>query len=141
MCQAGSGKEKIFMDQRDELKEAEAHLERAEADLKAAEVLERNAEHEVDEALEEVRELESLKHDEILLKVATPNGLFRGVFRDTATVATVIDVIVDKKKLDRKDTFELLHGETPLQPTNRTLESFGLKRKAELELVATGSGV
>jgi hypothetical protein len=129
------------MNQPDELKEADAHLERAEADLRQAEAAEVHAEHEVDEALEEIRELENLKRDEILLEVATPKGLFRGVFRNSAKVSAVIEVIVEKKDLDRKDTFELFHGETPLQPTDRTLESFGLKRKAKLELVATGSGV
>jgi len=129
------------MDNSDELREAEAHLERAEADLKVAETAERKAEHEVDEAIEEIRELERLKHDEILLDVATPKGLFRGVFRESTKVSPVIEVIVAKKDLDRKDTFELFHGETPLQPADRTLESFGLKRKAKLELVATGSGV
>jgi hypothetical protein len=129
------------MNQPDELQEAEAHLRRAEADLIAAGTAERHAEHEVSEALEEIRELENLKRDEILLEVATPKGLFRGIFRENTTVSEVIKVIVDKKELDRKDTFELFHGETQLQPTNRTLESFGLKRKAKLELVATGSGV
>ena len=129
------------MDNAEELREAEAHLERAETDLKVAETAERKAEDEVDEALEEIRELERLKHDEILLDVATPKGIFRGIFRESATVSEVIKVIVDKKDLDRKDTFELFHGETQLQPTDHTLESFGLKRKAKLELVATGSGV
>ena len=129
------------MDANEELKEAEAHLERAEAALRTAEVAERKAEREVDEALYEIRELENLKRDEILLEVATPKGIFRGIFRESAAVAEVIKVIVDKKELDRKDTFELFHGETQLQPTDRTLESFGLKRKAKLELVATGSGV
>lgn len=98
-------------------------------------------EREVEEALHELHDLENLKPHEILLKIATPKGLFVGIFRDNTTVATVIETVVEKKDLSRKDTFELVHGETVVQPVNRTLESFGLKHKADLELVAQGSGV
>jgi multidrug resistance efflux pump len=121
-----------------ELMQAEALLRQAESALHAAQATERVAEHEIDEAR---RELEKLERDEILLDIATPRGAFRGVFRDSARVATVIEVVVDKKGLDRKDTYELWHDGTQLQATDRTLESFGLRRKAYLELVATGSGV
>lgn len=129
------------MENPDELATVETQLDDALAGLRAARVLEADAEHEVDEALIEVHELEKLKPYEILLKIATPKGLFAGIFHDSTTVATVIETVVDKKDLSRKDTFELVHGETVLQPVDRTLESFGLKRKADLELVATGSGV
>jgi hypothetical protein len=127
------------MENIEELKQAEAHLVQADDELKAAGTAERKAEHDVDEALEEVRE--ALKPHEIFLEVATPKGAFEGVFNENAKVSSVIEIIVDKKGLDKKDTFELVHGEQVLQPTDRTLESFGLKRKAKLELVATGSGV
>jgi hypothetical protein len=127
------------MENIDELKQAEAHLVDAEAELKAAETAERKAEHDVDEALEEIRE--ALKPHEILLEIATPKGLFEGIFDEKTKVSTVIEIVVDKKGLDKKDTFELVHGEQVLQPTDRTLQSFGLKHKAKLELVATGSGV
>jgi len=129
------------MENPDELAKIETQLDGALAGLKAAKALEVEAEHRVDEALQELHDLENLKHHEILLKIATPKGLFVGIFQDSTTVATVIETVVDKKDLDRKDTFELVHGETVLQPVDRTLESFGLKRNADLELVAQGSGV
>jgi hypothetical protein len=116
-------------------------LDDALAGLKAAKALEVEGEREVEEALHELHDLENLKPHEILLKIATPKGLFVGIFRDNTTVATVIETVVEKKDLSRKDTFELVHGETVVQPVNRTLESFGLKHKADLELVAQGSGV
>lgn len=124
----------------DELARIEGQLHDALAGLKAAKTLEAKAEHEVEEALHELHDLEKLKPHEILLEIATPKGLFTGIFRDDTTVATVIETVVEKKDLSRKDTFELIHGEIVLQPVNRTLESFGLKRKADLELVATGTG-
>jgi transcription elongation factor len=129
------------MENPDELAKIETQLDDAVAGLQAAKAMEAEAEHEVEEALDELHDLENLKPHEILLKIATPKGLFVGIFRDSATVATVIATVVEKKDLSRKDTFELVHGETVLQPVNRTLESFDLKRKADLELVATGSGV
>jgi hypothetical protein len=129
------------MENLDELAKIETQLDDALAGLKAAKGLEAKAEHEVEEALHELHDLENLKPHEILLKIATPKGLFAGIFHDSTTVATVIETVVDKKDLSRKDTFELVHGETVLQPVNRTLETFGLKRKADLELVAQGSGV
>ena len=129
------------MENPDDLAKIETQLDGALAGLKAAKALEAEAEHEVEEALHELHDLEKLKPHEILLKIATPKGLFVGIFRDSTTVATVIETVVEKKDLSRKDTFELVHGETVLQPVNRTLESFGLKCKADLELVAQGSGV
>jgi hypothetical protein len=78
---------------------------------------------------------------EIILDIATPKGPFEGEFRKNTTVARVIEVVIEEKKLDRKDTFELVHGDKVLQPVDRTLESFGLHGKVKLELVATGSGV
>jgi sugar-specific transcriptional regulator TrmB len=129
----------VSMENIEELKQAEAHLVQAEAELKAAETEERKAEHNVDEALEEIRE--ALKPHEILLEIATPKGLFEGIFDEKTKISQVIEIVVDKKDLDKKDTFELVHGEKVLQPTDRTLESFGIKHKAKLELVATGSGV
>jgi hypothetical protein len=128
----------VSMENPQELRGAETHLKEAVTDLKAAEAAERLAEHEVEKALEEIHEV---KADEILLEIATPKGLFRGVFQESTKVSTIIEIVVEKKDLDKKDTFELVHGERVLQPTDRTLESFGLKHKAELELVATGSGV
>jgi hypothetical protein len=129
------------MEETELLKEAEAHLKGAVADLKAAQAEERAAEHQFDEAREEIQEAEKLRDHEILLNIATPKGLFEGIFHETTKVSTVIEIVVEKKQLDRKDTFELVHGDKVLQPVDRTLETFGLKHKANLELVATGSGV
>ena len=129
------------MEEKELLKDAEAHLARAEADLRTAQTEERAAEDQSHEALEEIREAEKLKAHEILLEIATPKGLFEGIFHESTKVSAVIEVVVEKKDLNRKDTFELVHGDKLLQPTDRTLESFGLKHKAKLELVATGSGV
>jgi hypothetical protein len=131
----------IRMEESELLKEAEAHLARAEGELRVAEDGERAAERQIHEALEEIKEAEKLKADEIVLEIATPKGLFEGIFREKSTVAAVIEVVVEKKNLDRKDTFELVHGDKVLQPTDRSLESFGLKCTAKLELVATGTGV
>jgi hypothetical protein len=82
-----------------------------------------------------------IKHDEVVLDIATPKGLFEGVFSETTTVAHVIEVVVKEMKLDEKDTFELVRGDKVLQPTDRTLKSFDLHGTVKLELVATGSGV
>jgi hypothetical protein len=130
------------MEETELLKDAEAHLVRAEAELKFGGAGERrDAEHQIDDALEEIREVEKLKPHEILLEIATPKGLFEGVFHESTKVSAVIEIVVEKKDLNRKDIFELVHGDKVLQPADRTLESFGLKRTAKLELVATGSGV
>lgn len=120
---------------------SDTDIQHALRDVRRAEEAQHAAAHRMDESLEELREAEHLKPHEILLEIATPKGIFIGVFNEKATVASVIEVVVEEKKLDKKDTFELVHDEKVLQPTNRTLESFGLKHKAQLELVATGSGV
>ena len=78
---------------------------------------------------------------EVVLNIATPKGLFRGEFPESTTVAKVIEVVVNDKGLDRKDSFELVYRGNVLQPVERTLGSFGLHGKVDLELVATGSGV
>jgi hypothetical protein len=127
------------MEDQEALKQAEAHLEQAGAELKAAETAEHKAEHDVEVALEEVRE--ALKPHEVFLEIATPKGLFEGVFDGKTKISQVIEIVVDKKDLNKKDTFELVHNGQVLQPVDRTLESFGIKHKAKLELVATGSGV
>jgi hypothetical protein len=81
------------------------------------------------------------KHDEVVLDIATPKGLFKAAFPKTTKVSTVIEVVVTEKHLDTKDQFELVHGETVLKPESRALEGFGLHGEVQLELVATGSGV
>jgi len=128
-----------MMEDADNLRQAEAHLEKAEAALKIAEAAETKAHHDLEEAVEEVRE--ALKPHEVLLDIATPKGHFEGVFGEDTKIAKIIEIVVDEKKLDKKDTFELVRKDEVLQPTDRTLASFGIKHKAKLELVATGSGV
>jgi len=127
------------MEDQETLKQAETHLEQAEAELKATETAEHKAEHDVEVALEEVRE--ALKPHEVFLEIATPKGLFEGAFDRKTRISQVIEIVVDKKDLNKKDTFELVHNGQVLQPVGRTLESFGIEHKAKLELVATGSGV
>lgn len=120
---------------------SDTDIQHALRDVRRAEEAQHAAAHRMDESLEELRLAEHLKPHEILLEIATPKGIFIGAFNEKATVASVIEVVIEEKKLDKKDTFELVHDEKVLQPTDRTLESFGLKHKAQLELVATGSGV
>jgi hypothetical protein len=61
----------------DELKQAEAHLTQAEADLGGARTLEHAAEHEVDEALHEIRDIENNRPDahHVAVEVATDLGV------------------------------------------------------------------
>lgn len=78
---------------------------------------------------------------EITLNIATPKGVFNGVFSNTDKIQLVISTVVEAMDLDGGDAFELIHGEEVLQPNERTLVSFGLSGTVKLELVATGSGV
>ena len=57
------------MENPDDLAKIETQLDDALAGLKAAKALEADAEHEVEEALHELRNLENLKPHEILLKI------------------------------------------------------------------------
>ena len=81
-----------------------------------------------------------IKPDEVILNIATPNGMFEAVFRKKTTVGEVINIVVDDKKLDKKDSFELVHKGEQLLPATRTLENFHLHQFVKVELVATGSG-
>lgn len=78
---------------------------------------------------------------EITLNVATPNGLFTGIFRKTAKVIEVIKAIITAKGLDASDDFDLVHNGQALKPEERPLVSFGLTGTVRLDLVAVGSGV
>jgi len=82
-----------------------------------------------------------IKPDEVILNIATPKGTFEAVFLKSTTVKEVIEIVVDEKKLDKKDSFELVHKGVSLLPETRTLASFDLDDFVKLELVATGSGV
>ncbi len=66
------------MEHGDDLQQAEAHLKQAEVDLKSARTLEHAAEHEVDEALHEIREIESHQPDahHVAVEVATTSGFY-----------------------------------------------------------------
>lgn len=75
------------------------------------------------------------------MDIATPNGPFKGAFDKNTKVIDIIETVVREMKLDNKDGFELVKGETVLQPVERPLVSFGLQGTVKLELVATGSGV
>lgn len=66
------------MEHGDELQQAEAHLKHAEADLEGAQTLEHAAEHEVEEALHEIRDIESDQPDahHVAVEVATTSGFY-----------------------------------------------------------------
>jgi hypothetical protein len=79
--------------------------------------------------------------EEVMLEVATPNGVFAGSFPKTTKVENVIRTVVDAQNLAAGDTFDLVYNGEVLQPVERPLVSFGLTGTVQLELVATGSGV
>ena len=78
--------------------------------------------------------------DEIILDVATPKGPWSGAFPKTTKIQVVIDTIVNDLGL-KQETFQLVYNGTLMEPTSRTLVSFGLEGPAKLALVATGDGV
>lgn len=82
-----------------------------------------------------------MKDQSLKLEIATPSGVFSGLFEKTAKIVDVIKTIVKEQGLAAGDSFELFHKGTALQPETRPLISFGLDDCASLELVATGSGV
>lgn len=79
--------------------------------------------------------------ENLTLEIATPNGVFSGVFEKTAKVEDVIAAVVAAQHLAEGDAFDLVHDGEVLQPKQRPLVSFGLSGTVTLELVATGSGV
>jgi hypothetical protein len=80
--------------------------------------------------------------DDVVLEIATPNGVFRGSFDKNDKVEKVIKEVVKDRDLAEGDAFELYYGDVHLDPISRPLVSFGLKKgKYKLTLVATGSGV
>jgi hypothetical protein len=80
--------------------------------------------------------------DDIVLEIATPNGVFRGSFDKNDKVEKVIKEVVRDRDLAEEDAFELYYGDVNLEPVNRPLVSFGLRKgKYKLALVAIGSGV
>jgi hypothetical protein len=79
--------------------------------------------------------------EEVTVEVATPKGMFSGSFPKTAKIKDVIAAAVASLGLDTTESLELVHNGQVLQPVERTLVSFGLNGKVQLDLVATGSGV
>jgi hypothetical protein len=79
--------------------------------------------------------------DDVTLEIATPKGLFTGVFPKTTKIKDVIQAVVAALGLDGGDALELVHNGAVLQPVERPLVSFGLSGTVKLDLVATGSGV
>lgn len=78
---------------------------------------------------------------EITLNIATPRGVFTETFDKNVKVDEVIALAIERMGLTPGEQFELVHNGTVLQPTNRPLVSFHLTDGADVELVATGSGV
>lgn len=79
--------------------------------------------------------------EQITLQIATPSGVFTGTFPKTTKVKEVISTVIQQQGLSSGDSFELVFNGAVLTPDERPLVSFGLSGSAELELVATGSGV
>lgn len=80
-------------------------------------------------------------NEQITLEIATPSGIFTGNFAKTAKVKEVITAVIQQQGLPSGDSFELVYNGSVLTPDERPLVSFGISGAAELELVATGSGV
>ena len=79
--------------------------------------------------------------DEVTLEIATPKGLFKGIFPKTATISEVIERVVSDQGLNRGDLFELVYKGKSLQPIKNTLADFELAGVVQLDLAATGKGV
>ena len=78
--------------------------------------------------------------NKIRLKVATPAGVYEGIFAETDKVYEVITIVVKEKRLVEGDAFELtLNGE--VLPDDSPLSNFDLKDDAILDLIASGSAV
>lgn len=80
-----------------------------------------------------------MSFDKVTVEVATPKGMFKGVFPYDATVSDVIKKSVGGSNM-RGDLLELFYKGDALPP-DKTLEELGVKGTVQFELVATGSGV
>lgn len=78
--------------------------------------------------------------DRASLEIATPRGMLKELFDHATTVAQVIERVVKEKKLPAGDLFELVWCGKVLGK-NQTLAHLSIWCFAELDLVATGSGV
>ena len=76
----------------------------------------------------------------ITLKVATPAGVYEGVFDVALSVGEAIVEIVKAKRLADGDAFELVFEGKVLDPGLK-LSSLGLEDGTILELIASGSAV
>lgn len=77
--------------------------------------------------------------DKITVEVATPKGVFKGIFPYDATVSDIIKESVGGSNM-RDDLLELVYKGEVL-PLDKTLEELGIKGTVQFELVATGAGV
>ena len=76
----------------------------------------------------------------IMLKVATPAGVYENTFDVTLKVREVVDIIAKDKGLQEGDTFELAHDGVPLDDDS-PIGSFGFEDGTVLDLIASGSAV
>lgn len=79
--------------------------------------------------------------DEVILEIATPKGMFKGIFPKTTTISEVINKAANTLKLDKSDSLELVYKDKVLVPIKDRLIDFHLTGTIQLELVATGTGV
>ena len=77
----------------------------------------------------------------VTLEIATPKGLFKGLFPTSTEVSIVIENVVKEMGLLSADKYELHFKEKELKPLTKKLSEFGLSGVVELTLVATGTGV
>jgi hypothetical protein len=61
----------------EKIEQAEAHLKKAEADLNVARAAEEAAEHEIDEALQEIKEAEDHHHHEIKFEIQIDRKMYK----------------------------------------------------------------
>jgi hypothetical protein len=98
------------MEDNEELKQAEARLERGEADLVAAEALEHAAENEIKEAIEEIRE--SKKTDTIIVN-GTPHEWPKGDITYAQVVTLDVPDYPKRPEITYSVKYKSGHGTKP----------------------------
>ena len=81
-----------------------------------------------------------MEDGKITLKIATPAGVYEGIFEETAKVSEIIAIIVKEMKLAEGDAFELAFDGKSLA-SDHPIGDFSLKDGAVLDLIASGSAV
>ena len=77
----------------------------------------------------------------VAIDFATPKGMYSASFPVSATLDFVIKFIIEELELQHDDQFDLVQNGQVLGPKNKTLRDLGFGCTADVDLVATGSGV